>query len=116
MSIRLNKKYGLNPTMPICLYCGKSKNEIILLGASYKEEAPHSMVVDYRPCEECEKKMKSYVALLEANEDKKPTGNIVWIKRTAWKKMFNIPKPKTIGFIDNEAYRKLSEKNIGGEQ
>ena len=31
-SIRLSKKHGLQPTMPLCYYCGKAKGTIALLG------------------------------------------------------------------------------------
>ena len=30
--IRLSKKYGVNPSIPICFWCGQEKNEIALLG------------------------------------------------------------------------------------
>lgn len=42
-SVRLHPKYGVNPTIPTCFWCGKDKNEIALLGAAYKEEAPMHM-------------------------------------------------------------------------
>ena len=32
--IKLSKKHGLQPTIPLCPYCGKEKNEIALLGAA----------------------------------------------------------------------------------
>lgn len=34
MSLRLHSKYGVNPTIPTCFYCCKSKNMLILLGAA----------------------------------------------------------------------------------
>ena len=31
-SIRLSKEHGVNPTIPICFWCEKDKNEIAMLG------------------------------------------------------------------------------------
>ena len=31
-SIKISQKHGVNPTIPICFWCGKEKNEIALLG------------------------------------------------------------------------------------
>ena len=56
-SIKLSPKYGVNPTIPCCFFCGKEKNEIALLGKVGKRdediEAPMHMVIDYEPCDEC---------------------------------------------------------------
>lgn len=52
--IKIHEKYGFNPTISICYYCGADKG-IACLGASYKEKAPMKSIVDYEPCPECEK-------------------------------------------------------------
>lgn len=31
-SIKLSPKHGVNPTIPVCFFCGKPKNEIALMG------------------------------------------------------------------------------------
>lgn len=31
-SIKVSPKYGVNPTIPVCFFCGKPKNEIALMG------------------------------------------------------------------------------------
>lgn len=67
-SIRLHKKHGLNPTIPVCFFCGKEKGEIALLGAAYKEKAPRNMVVDRQPCEECASWMKQGVIFIETQD------------------------------------------------
>ena len=67
-SIRLHPKFGLNPTIPTCFWCGKDKNELILLGAAFKEEAPRHMYLDYEPCDTCKDQMKLGVTLIEAND------------------------------------------------
>lgn len=37
-SIELSPKYGVNPTIPVCFWCGKEKNEIALMGRVRKRE------------------------------------------------------------------------------
>lgn len=67
-SIKLSPKYGLNPTIPICFFCGEQKNEIVLLGKSKgrtDEEAPKTMLMDYVPCEECQKKFAQGLLVIE---------------------------------------------------
>lgn len=31
-SIKISPKHGVNPTIPVCFFCGKPKNEIALMG------------------------------------------------------------------------------------
>ena len=45
-SILLHHEHGLNPTIPVCFYCGSERNEVALLGAGFRGEAPKNMVVD----------------------------------------------------------------------
>lgn len=66
--IKLSPKHGVNPCMPVCFFCGETKNEIALLGRiGGKEdlEAPMKAVLDYVPCEECQKKFAEGVLLIE---------------------------------------------------
>ncbi len=111
-NIRLHPKYGLNPTIPVCIICEKETGEIALLGASYKGEAPKNMVVGIIPCDECkEKYLKNGVMLVEAEKkygNKMPdiTGKYVVIKNSAFVRLFNqqVPKEKIglveVGFLD----------------
>lgn len=67
--IKISPKYGLNPTIPVCFWCGKPKNEIALMGRMKDDiEAPKNMVLDYVPCEECQNHMAMGVAILEASD------------------------------------------------
>lgn len=56
-SVRI-KKSGMNTTMIICFWCGKS-DSIGLLGAGHGDEnhqeleAPRNMVMTYEPCPKC---------------------------------------------------------------
>lgn len=90
-SIKISPKYGVNPTIPVCFFCGEPKNEVALLGRIGKGtediEAPRHALLDYEPCEECLKKMATGIALIEVNntpnsdnqppiiENAYPTGN-----------------------------------------
>lgn len=54
-SIKLSPNHGLNPTIPVCFWCGKEKNEVALMGKMDKQDsaAPKHLVVDYEPCDTC---------------------------------------------------------------
>lgn len=73
-SIKLSKQHGLNPTLPVCFFCGEDKNEIALLGhiGDYRKgediEAPRRMVLDYEPCDKCKEHMKQGVTLIEVSD------------------------------------------------
>lgn len=70
MGIKLSPKYGVNPTIPVCFWCGKPKNELALLGRLKDDaEAPRNCVFDYEPCEECKKTWELGVALLGTSEE-----------------------------------------------
>lgn len=70
MSIRISEKYGVNPTIPVCFWCGKEKNEVALLGKLKGDiEAPKNCVLDYEPCDECKNKMSLGVALLGVTKE-----------------------------------------------
>ena len=72
--IRVSPKHGLNPCIPVCFYCGEQKNEIALLGRigdgrrGEDFEAPKNAVLDYVPCEECQKKFAEGVLIIEVKE------------------------------------------------
>ena len=71
-NIKLSPKHGVNPTIPICAWCGEQKNEIALLGQIGDRrkgedlEAPRNVVLDYEPCEHCKEQWSMGVAVLEA--------------------------------------------------
>ena len=127
-SIKLHKEFGLNPTISKCIICGKQKNQIALLGAGYKKQAPMSMVTEPEPCEECKKKYLSKgVMMVEAEQvhygysgkvKYAPTGKLAVIKDIAFKKIFKTPIPQhkiafaEIGLLDKMGVLK---KNINKE-
>lgn len=96
--IRVSPKHGLNPCIPVCFFCSKDKNEIALLGKIGKKgediEAPRRAILDFEPCEECQKKFAQGVLLVEVTtspeyigmpiaEDAYPTGRYVVVKPEA---------------------------------
>ena len=54
-NIKLSPKHGLNPTIPVCFWCGNDKNEVALMGKINREdsEAPRKLIMDYEPCDKC---------------------------------------------------------------
>ena len=98
-SIKLSEKYGVNPTIPVCFFCGEEKNEVALLGKitdkQTKEEieAPMRMVIDYEPCDKCKEQWSKGVAIIEVTHtdlgrpeiapNAQPTGRIVVLKPEA---------------------------------
>lgn len=127
-SISLSKEYGVNPTIPICFWCEKDKNEIAMLGKLPGDvEAPMRMWIpgDYEPCEECKKMWNEGVALIEAyenpvlNENQPPfhgaypTGRLMVMSEEGVKKIFmpemvKVLLEKRIGFMDSETINALN--------
>lgn len=119
--IRLHPKHGVNPTIPLCFWCGEGRNEVALLGAAYKGEAPHNLLLDYEPCDSCGEKMALGITLVEATQrpafthqrviqepDVYPTGKWWVMKEDAVKRIFTPGKTveamleKRKAFIDPE--------------
>ena len=105
--IKISPKHGVNPTIPVCFFCGKEKNEIALLGKiggrGKDLEAPRHMVLDYEPCDECKAQMEQGVSLIvvtdtqpsdgrpairaQGNQEVYPTGGFLVIKPEAFSAM-----------------------------
>ena len=103
-SIKLSPKHGVNPTIPICFWCGKEKNEVALLGRIGGKEdikAPKNMVLDFEPCADCIAKMALGVTCMECTE--KP--NFACSVRI-FDGMVNFEKHQKI-FVDSVAYQSL---------
>lgn len=68
-SINLSPKHGVNPTIPLCFFCGKEKNEVALLGKLKNDTAaPMYCLLDYNPCDDCQKLMDKGITLIEATD------------------------------------------------
>ena len=118
--IKISPKYGVNPTIPVCFWCGKQKNEIALMGRMKGDiEAPKNMVLDYVPCEECQNHMAMGVAVLEASDHPNtegqppmqkgvyPTSRFVVVTTECADRVFNAYAPWSEGkkvFVDSDVF------------
>lgn len=73
-SIKLSPRYGVNPTIPICFWCGNPKNEVALMGklGGRKEdlEAPKNVVLNYEPCNKCKELFSAGIHVIGVTPDK----------------------------------------------
>ena len=118
--IKISPKYGVNPTIPVCFWCGKQKNEIALMGHMKGDiEAPKNMVLDYVPCEECQSHMAMGVAVLEASDHPNtegqppmqkgvyPTSRFVVVTTECADRVFSAYAPWSEGkkvFVDSDVF------------
>ena len=118
--IKISPKHGLNPTIPVCFWCGKQKNEIALMGRMKDDiEAPKNMVLDYVPCEECQSHMAMGVAVLEASDHPNtegqppiqkgvyPTSRFVVVTTECADRVFSAYAPWSEGkkvFVDSDVF------------
>ncbi len=96
-SIRLHPQHGVNPTLPVCFWCGKETGEVALLGAAYKEQAPMHMVLNVEPCEKCRANMALGITIAEAHRRPHPncaqegdvwlTGRWIVLKEEAFRRI-----------------------------
>ena len=118
--IKISPKHGLNPTIPVCFWCGKQKNEIALMGRMKGDiEAPKNMVLDYEPCEDCQNHMAMGVTILEASDHPNtegqppmqkgvyPTSRFVVVTTECADRVFNAYAPWSEGkkvFVDSDVF------------
>lgn len=113
-SIKLSPKHGVNPTIPICFWCGKEKNEVALMGKINKEdsEAPRRVITNYEPCDSCKELFAKGIHIIGVSEtpvmegmfpisksggqDLFPTG-AMFVAREEWvKQMVSEPEEKEL--------------------
>jgi hypothetical protein len=128
-SIRLSPKHGLNPAIPICFFCNKPKNEILLPGLMKgDQEAPKNMVWDKQPCDECKGHMAMGVILISVDEkltddrdNPYRTGGWCVVKddfiaRTVTPdELKNDILKRRVAFIPDDAWKMMGLPAIGGE-
>ena len=74
-SIRLSPAHGVNPTIPVCFWCGNEKNEVALMGKLPNDaEAPRNAIIDYEPCDACKARMEKGITLIGAVDHPLPDG------------------------------------------
>lgn len=81
--------------IPVCYFCGREKNEIILNTRLTPSEAKkvkeaHGKVVNMEPCDECKKMMEQGVMLIQCGDNNQDyrTGTFVVVKDEAIPQMF----------------------------
>ena len=68
-SIRLSPKHGVNPSISVCFFCGKPKQELVLFGRLKNDEkAPKEVLLDYEPCEACKEQFSGGIPILGVTE------------------------------------------------
>ena len=115
--IKLSPKYGVNPSMTTCFWCGKTTG-IALMGriSGGKRggdiEAPKYVFDGYEPCPECQDTVSKGVMLMEADsipvfegqpEMQKgvyPTGRWCVMKKESAKRIFDCDATKA--FVDKQ--------------
>lgn len=127
-SIQISPKHGVNPCVPICVFCGKEKNELALLGRLKGDaKAPMSAVIDYEPCDECQANWQLGIPLicvtekapakgavpLSKSQDGKnlyPTAKYLVAKKEAVSRMFSVERENGQPLMIDEAlFDKLVE-------
>lgn len=78
-SIKISPKHGLNPSIPVCFWCGQPKNEILLFGKMDKKdsEAPMHICMDYEPCEACSELFKKGIHVIGVTQNIPKEGSII---------------------------------------
>ena len=73
--ITISPKYGANPSMDLCFWCGQPKG-VILCGRMHEKkgdrtdvEAPKGMVIDLEPCGKCKDNFNLGVQIVEVVDD-----------------------------------------------
>lgn len=132
-SIKLSEKYGVNPAIPKCFYCGEDKNEIILVGKLPGDvEAPRGKVWDKEPCVKCAEYMQQGIILISVDvarttDKANPwrSGGWVVMREEAVRRLFTgdvveqVCKSR-VCFVPNEAWdmlgleRPSTEKEVTG--
>ena len=107
--ITLHPEHGVNPTIPVCAYCGKERNEIILLGDAFKNKAPMYSVIDLEPCEECKSKLAQGITLFAIPNDS--TFAYIVVKEEAFISFLEANhQPKEL--IDNVKEKKMCQVDL----
>ncbi len=82
--ILLSKKFGVNPSMTVCFYCGEATGIALMGKLKGDVEAPKQICNSIEPCDKCKEKFKGYTLLVEKpSEDENPTGRWVAVKKEA---------------------------------
>lgn len=73
--IRISEKYGLNPSITTCFWCGKDVGVALFGRTKGDVEAPKRICLDLEPCDECQKRFAEGVHFIEVTPDGSRYGN-----------------------------------------
>ncbi len=121
--IKISPKYGLNPSMTVCFWCGEPTGIALpgrITGGRCGDdmEAPKYMFSGYEPCDKCKESMDLGVTMMEAGraphfegqpemqDGVYPTGRWSVITKEAAERIFNYHGKAA--FCDRETYEKLT--------
>jgi len=123
--ITLHPKYGLNPTMGVCFWCGEEDGTIGLLGRNKGREAARKSILSLQPCKKCADNMALGITVVECTTYQRdpwqvefqhgayPTGRWCVVKRDAefWgcinEPMRSIVLKKGKMFLEPEMYEQF---------
>lgn len=128
VEIKLSPKYGVNPTIPVCFWCGEDRGEVALMGhiGNRKKhedfQAPMRMVLDYEPCDKCKERMSLGFTIMEATTAPNdvtdiqiqkgvyPTGRYAVITKDAASRIFKDVAPTDeSAFVESGLFWKLMQ-------
>lgn len=119
MSLRINEKVGINPSIDTCFICGKETN-IILFGTSYKDENGKTAKAPMKTCTgglcgTCQKVIDEggifFIAVKDGERGINPyrTGQVTALKEEAVKRIFPDFPYQKINYIEETAYKQIFE-------
>ncbi|HPS31239.1 MAG TPA: hypothetical protein PLZ43_13355 [bacterium] len=107
MCITISEKHGLNPSISICFYCGKEKNELVIPGRLKGDvEAPRKAVWSMEPCDDCKKYMGEGILLIIVRDNSDPkcpyrTGRMLVISDADAVRIFKMdPAKERFAFVE----------------
>lgn len=118
MSIRLSPKYGVNPSLMTCFYCGEDYGVALFGRCKDDQEAPRRGVFDKRPCPKCEEWMKQGIIFIstrdgESGDNPYRTGGFAVIKDDAIAGIITSPELRDsilkhrVAFIEDATWNTL---------
>lgn len=93
MDIKVSNRYGVNPSLDLCLFCGEPKGIALLGKLPNDAEAPRHIVTSDEPCDACKANMELGYTILEVTEGRVLTGRYVVITMEAAERL---DMPKTL--------------------
>lgn len=115
--ILLSKKYGVNPSLTVCFYCGEATGIALMGKLKGDVEAPRQCCMSVEPCDKCKEKYKDYCLVVEKdNNESSPTGRWFAIKKEAVVEAYrNYPVVFMEPPLFNEFITRFNNTEKGGE-